>query len=256
MRFRDHTGIGGGDGGFHTTRWSIIDQIGSEAGNANSNLIGDMLESYWKPVYCCLRTKGYNNEQAKDLTQGFFHEVVLGRRLIQRADHNKGRFRTLLLTALDRYLTSEHRKKTAQKRIPDNKLVHIDWADGGRIPEQVCGATEEESFNYAWLSEMLDHILKEVEEKCRADGIGTYWDVFRDRVLSPIIECTEPPAMTTICDKYGIETTAKASNMIFTVKRRFESAVKRRLRQSVASDNEVDVELRALMRLCETKNAR
>jgi RNA polymerase sigma-70 factor (ECF subfamily) len=248
--------MGGGDGGFHTTRWSIIDQIGSKAGGVNSELVGDMLKSYWKPVYCCLRRKGYDNEQSKDLTQGFFHEVVLGRRLIQRADHNKGRFRTLLLTALDRYLTSEHRKKTAQKRIPDNKLVRIDWMVGGRIPEQVCGATGEESFNYAWLSELLDQILKEVEEKCRADGIEVYWDVFRDRVLSPIIEGTAPPAMGQICEEYGIETSAKASNMILTVKRRFESAVKRRLRQSVASDDEVDIELQALMRLCETKNAR
>ena len=103
---------------------------------------------------------------------------------------------------------------------------------------------------------MLDQILKEVEEKCRADGIEVYWDVFRDRVLSPIIEGTAPPAMGQICEEYGIETSAKASNMILTVKRRFESAVKRRLRQSVASDDEVDVELQALMRLCETKNAR
>jgi len=34
--------------------------------------MGEMLKTYWKPVYCYLRCKGYDNEQAKDLTQGFF----------------------------------------------------------------------------------------------------------------------------------------------------------------------------------------
>ena len=74
-------------------------------------------------MYCYLRRKNYDNERAKDLTQGFFHEVVLNRALIERADQAKGRFRSFLLHALNEYLIDEQRKETAQKRIPKDKLV-------------------------------------------------------------------------------------------------------------------------------------
>lgn len=251
MRFNDQTRIGGGDGSFQTTRWTMIGQIGSESDSKAAPLINDLMKLYWRPVYCCLRQKGYDNEASKDLTQGFFQEVVLGRKLIQRADHDKGRFRTLLLTALDRYLRSEYRKKKAQKRIPDSKLIQIDLMEAGVIPDQVCGDNDEESFNYAWLSGLLDNVLSEVEDKCSRDGSELYWKVFCERVLNPVIDDTEPVSIGELCDKYGIETPVKASNMILTVKRRFESALKRQLRQSVVCDEDVNTELKALLKLSE-----
>ena len=87
------TDMGGAGQAFLTTHWSIIENVGSSDEDRNQALIGLLLSKYWKPVYCYLRRKGYDNEQAKDLTQGFFHEVVLGRNLIQKADQSRGRFR-------------------------------------------------------------------------------------------------------------------------------------------------------------------
>ena len=106
MKGGDDTRIGGDGGRFPTTHWTVIDQV--EPGNTAQSrlLIGRLVTDYWKPVYCYLRRKGYGNEEAKDLTQGFFQEVVLGRKLIERADSARGRFRTLVLTALDRYLAN------------------------------------------------------------------------------------------------------------------------------------------------------
>lgn len=117
MQFDEHTSIGGDRRTFETTHWSIVEKIKSDDASCNKALVEELLGRYWKPVYCYLRQKGYNNEQAKDLTQGFFQEVVLGRKLVQQANHSKGRFRTFLLTALNRYLTSEYRKQTAHLQI-------------------------------------------------------------------------------------------------------------------------------------------
>ena len=39
-------------------------------------IVDRLLRRYWKPVYCYLRHKGYSNENAKDLTQGFFETVA------------------------------------------------------------------------------------------------------------------------------------------------------------------------------------
>ena len=93
MRHDDYTDVGGTGEAFLTTHWSIIEDVSSGDEDKNRALIGLLLNRYWKPVYCYLRRHRYDNEQAKDLTQGFFHEVVLGRGLIQKAEKYKGRFR-------------------------------------------------------------------------------------------------------------------------------------------------------------------
>ena len=70
---------GGARQRFLTTQWSLIENIKSGE-DQDKLLIGFLLEEYWKPVYCYLRRTGHDNEQAKDLTQAFFHEVVLNTR--------------------------------------------------------------------------------------------------------------------------------------------------------------------------------
>jgi len=255
MKRYDHTSMGGSTEDFLTTHWSVIDEIAVDDDTRNQALINELLKKYWKPVYCFLRHKGYDNEQAKDLTQGFFQEVVLTRKLIQYADKAKGRFRTLILSALGQYLAGVHRKETAQKRIPKDKLRQLEQLELAELPEPINGLTAEQSFNYAWLSSLLDELLVEVQAKCFKDDKTLHWQVFNDRVLQPIISNTHPPSLLEICNKYDIDSTAKASNMITTVNRRFRSALKRHIRRAVANDTDVDEELRELMQIFSKKNA-
>jgi hypothetical protein len=237
MKADKYTSIGGEKRTFGATCWTAIESIASKDDASSRALIGDFLKAYWKPVYCYLRHKGYNSERAKDLTQGFFHEVVLGRALIQRADRTKGRFRTLLLRALDRYLVSVHRKETAQKRIPEHKLIPLEDSTFGNLPEAAGNLDSDEVFHYAWVCELLDRMLEEVEAECRRNGMAVHWDMFNDRVLHPILTSAEPLSLEELCCKYSIDATTKASSMIFAVKRRFQAAAKRLLRQSVASEH-------------------
>ena len=76
-----------------------------------------------------------------------------------------------------------------------------------------------------------------------------HWQVFHDKILRPITEETSAPSMADICREYGIEDEKKASNMIVTVNRRFQAALKRHLRRSVACDDDVDEELHELMQI-------
>ena len=117
MSNHERTSMGGERETFLTTHWSLIEGIKKHQ-DKDRALIGLLLERYWKPVYCYLRRKGCGNEQAKDLTQGFLHEVVLNRHLVERAESSKGRFRWFLLHALNQYVLDEQRKETARKHIP------------------------------------------------------------------------------------------------------------------------------------------
>ena len=57
-----------------------------------------------------------------------------------------------------------------------------------------------------------------------------------------------PPALESICDKYDISSTVKASNMIVTIKRRFQALLQQHIRNSVMSDKEADEELKEIRR--------
>ena len=248
MKSDGYTSMGGAPGSFQATHWTAIERIGISNDICSAALVADLLRTYWKPVYCYLRHKGYNNEQAKDLTQGFFREVVLGRKLIQQADRVKGRFRTLLLRALDRYLISVHRKDTARKRIPQDRLISLEDSNFPELPKATSNLNSEDIFHYTWVCELLDRLLEEVETECLHRGMAMHWDLFHDRVLSPIITCAESPSLEELCHKYGVASTVKVSSMIFSVKRRFRSAMKRLMRKSVASEAQINEEMLELMK--------
>ena len=247
MGSHDETSMGGTAKVFLTTHWSLIKDIESDD-ERNRSLINLLIQRYWKPVYFYLRCKGYNNEQAKDLTQGFFHEVVLSRKLVQRADPAKGRFRSLLLSALERYLIDQISKETARKRIPKEKLVSLDIAQNWDLPDVVSESNPDDSYNYGWVSALLDQILSQVQTKCMEQNMEVHWNIFNDRILRPIAEDATCPSLTEICEKYGIENEKKASNMVITVKRCFQAALKECVRNTVTSEQEINEELREIMR--------
>ena len=245
--YHNYTDMGGLRESFLTTHWSLVEDIQSE-NNKDCVLIGLLLDRYWKPIYCYLRHKGYDNEQAKDLTQGFFHEVVLNKDLVQRADQSKGRFRTFLLHALDQYLLNEKRKQTTQKRSPKGKLVSFDIISPPALPEAVSRLNPEDSYNYAWTASMLDQVLSEVEAKCHEDGLELHWTVFQDKVAQPILGDSSPPSFADICEKYGIDDQKKAANMLTTVKRRLQKALNQFLRNTATSDDEIHEEFAEIVK--------
>jgi len=240
------TNTGGAGYAFLTTQWSLIEGVQS-AQDKDGALIGALLTRYWKPVYWYLRRRGCDNEQAKDLTQGFFHEIVLNRGLLQRADRSKGRFRAFLRHALDQYLRNENTKARARKRRPGGKRIPFDPADPPALPQTICSMTPEDCYNYAWLSDLLEQVLTEVRTDCQSDGLQVHWQIFYERLVRPILEDFAPPSLQEVGQRCGVEEEKKVANMLVTVKRRFQTALRRRVRNTVAQEDEVDDEVQELL---------
>lgn len=250
------TTMGGTENVFQTTCWIDICKARTSDKAQRKAIIGNLLRKYWRPVYCYLRHKGYDNERAKDLTQGFFHEVVLGHELIQKADQTKGRFRTFLLTALGHYVSNVYRNETTKKRMPKGRLVHFNEFNECDEPNISTTATAEEVFHYTWASNLLDEVITKVKNEYCSSGKESHWKVFDEKVLVPILTNAHPPLLTEICSKYGIDSTSKASNMILTVKRRLGTVIKQCLRQFVQSESEVEDEFNELLKILSNSNAR
>jgi len=247
MEYDDRTNMGGAGEVFLTTHWSLIEQAQLDD-DKDRALIGLLLQRYWKPVYCYLRRLGYHNEEAKDLTQGFFCEVVLSRDLIGRVDPSKGRFRTLLLHALKQYVVDQERKDTAQKRIPPDKLVPLEVVEPEALPHTVLELDPEQTFDYTWKTELLGRVLSDVEDRYTKQRQETYWYVFRDRVLAPTLEDNQTPSLAQLCERYEIASEVQASNMLTTVKRHFRNVLREHVRQTVLTGEAVDEELREIFR--------
>ncbi|MHC4440808.1 MAG: RNA polymerase sigma factor [Planctomycetota bacterium] len=241
MRPKDQTDMGGLRGSFLTTHWSLIDGIQKHQ-DKDRSLISLLLERYWKPVYCYLRRKGYRNEEAKDLTQGFFHEIVLNRCLIERADSSKGRFRSFLLHALDQYLIDRIRRESTLSHIPKEKLVPLDIANPPELPQNVLECSPEYCFAYTWKSELLERTLAQVKADCEQQGMKQHWLLFCEKVLEPTLNNKKSEPMKVIAERFGIKSESTAFNMLLTVKRRFKTTLRANLRITVISEDDIDEE--------------
>ena len=241
--YDDSTTMGGKNRIFPVTRWSEIINLKLSDEAQKNLIINELLKRYWKPIYCYLRSKGYNNETAKDITQSFFQEVVLGRELIQKADQTKGLFRTFLLTAIDRYVIDLHRYQATSKRRPDGQMFQLSDIDLSGVPAITSDSTPEQSFHIAWISNLLDRVLCEVKNEFFNNNKKVHWQLFDDKILKSIIESSKSPSLKDMCEKYGIDGEKRVSNMIITVKRRLRKSLERCLRQFARSDSQVKQEI-------------
>ena len=89
-----HTLTGPSD--FPTTRWTLVIAAADPQRKEARSALVSLCEGYWYPLYAYIRRRGYPADQAQDLTQQFFIRVLEGRYL-DRADPDKGRFRSFML---------------------------------------------------------------------------------------------------------------------------------------------------------------
>jgi RNA polymerase sigma-70 factor (ECF subfamily) len=193
-------------------------------------VLAELCTKYWKPLYHYLRCKGFSNEEAKDLVQGFFTENVLGREFLQRVDRTRGKFRNFLLVAIRNYAINVQKKD----KTPSELDGEANELRGINDPE-----TE---FNRTWADELLRQILKELENECHRKGKIAHWQIFREWLLEPTID-DDRAQMSSICEKYGVTSASQAYNMISKTKMRFRAILRSHLRSFVDSDAEVDAEI-------------
>src|SRR5208282_5802991 len=100
---------------FPTTRWTLVVAAADPQRKDARSALVSLCEGYWYPLYVYLRRRGYPADQAQDLTQEFFIRLLEGRYL-DRADPEKGRFRSFLLTSLKFFVADEEDRRRAHKR--------------------------------------------------------------------------------------------------------------------------------------------
>ena len=221
----EDTSYGGQNPRFQTTEWTKILDSG-----LGKSLLAELYARYWRPVYSYLRRRGFSNDDAKDLIQGFFSEKVLGQQLLLKADRAKGRFRTFLLTAVKNYAIDLHRKEKPMQELDER----IDRSSDADDPEA--------EFDIVWAQELLKEVLQKLEAECRTRKKELHWRLFEAWLIDPKIGDGKTD-MSDLCAELGIDDAGKAYNMIANLKGRFQKIARGCLRRHVGSDAEVDDEI-------------
>src|SRR5437868_3621394 len=104
-----------GNGAFATTQWSVVLRAAETSSPTGRLALERLCRAYWHPLYAYVRRRGHSPEEAQDLTQAFFARL-LEKHYLAHADRQRGKFRTFLLTSLQRFLINEWQKGEAHKR--------------------------------------------------------------------------------------------------------------------------------------------
>jgi len=223
------TAIGGPHGQFPSTQLSLLEA--ATAGLPNEAL-DRVAALYWKPVYRFIRLKfRKNNEDAKDLTQGFF-ATALQRDFFARFDPLKASFRTYLRMAVERFAAGQHAAANRQKRGGDVEFEPIgDQAVATESPEQV--------FEREWQRQLFALALDDLRAHCEASGKQLWFGIFEAYDLA----AGDRPTYADLAARHGIAETS-VTNHLAWARRMLRGLVAERLRGVTSGDRELREEMR------------
>lgn len=163
--------------GFETTQWSLVIAAGEQVGLPRNELLGELCQRYWRPLYGFARRSGQSVQAAEDSVQAFFVHLLSGDAL-SVADRDRGRFRTFLLSSLQNFLRNEHARGTTVRRGGGQRLLSLDVrdAEGSLVNEQATMATPEAEFERRWALTVLDEALSSLATLYASRGKSATFD--------------------------------------------------------------------------------
>lgn len=240
---------GGVPGSFPATRWTLVGRAGGADGNANLVAVAEIVRLYAPALHAHLMHRHQcDKHRADDLLQGFLADKVLEQRLIGYADPKRGRFRTFLLTALDRYVIDQHRHDSAQKRSSKSPLHDIEaHVDALSTPE--AERDDRNAFDRAFAREVVHEVLSTMRQQCEATERRDLWDVFDVRYLKPAMEGAKPEPHESIAHRLRLASADQSGNLLITAKRMFTREFMAVVSRYAADENEVREEVDDLWRV-------
>ena len=229
-----------GSSQFPTTRWTLVVAAGDPGRKEAGAALASLCENYWYPLYAYLRRRGYAADQAQDLTQEFFARVLEGRYL-DRADPEKGRFRSFILTSLKFFVADEGDRDRAQKR-GGGALVPLEFSSGEERyqREPAHDDTPERIFERRWALSVIDRVVEKLREEFVRHGRPEHFE----RLKTFLLGHSEAPYAALAGE---MNTSAGALKVaIHRLRKRYRELFRQEIADTVADPSEVESELRFL----------
>jgi RNA polymerase sigma factor (sigma-70 family) len=232
---------------FTTTHWSVVLEVQSESPAAQEAL-EKLCRIYWRPIYNFVQRQGIGPEEAEDITQAFFADL-LEHRSLTAVRKEKGRFRSYLLGALKYFLADERRRAMAIKRGKGQRLIPFEElsADERTEMEPADPVTAEQIYERRWASILLERVLNLLKNEYGAAGNTALFNSLKQ--LLP----DEPgaPSQASVAAQLGM--TENAVRQAFhRFRQRYQSLLREEIAHTVATAGDVEDELRHLIAVVRT----
>lgn len=205
----------------------------------------ELCRLYWYPLYAFVRRQGHGPDEARDLTQEFFAQL-LGKNFIAAADPGRGKFRTFLLVALKRMLGHERERAQALKRGGGVAHVALDAEEGEELYrlEPATDETPERLYERRWAQSLLETVIARVRQECDAAGRAGRFEVLKVFLIDERPEESYAEAAA----RLGLSESAVKS-AIFRLRQRYAEIFREEIGRTVSSPLEVDEEIRHLLEI-------
>ena len=236
------------DDRFPPTRRSVIEAVRSIDSEERERALESLCAAYWKPIYKYIRLR-WNRpaDEAQDLTQGFFIEV-LERELLEKFAPKEGRLRTYLRVCVDSFVSNEDKAGRRQKRGGNVAHVALDFAAaeeelGGAVMDPAAIPSPEsleEFFEKEWLRSLFSLAVEELHQFCVARERERTFRLFEAYDL----EGHDKISYEQLAKEYAIPVT-DVTNALAWARREFRRITLARLRELCGSEEEFRREARA-----------
>jgi RNA polymerase sigma factor (sigma-70 family) len=234
---------------FPVTRWSVIDAVKSQDPAEQTRALDALFAAYWKPVYKYVRLR-WNQpaEDAQDLTQGFFAEM-LERDLLAKYDPAKSKLRTYLRLCADSFVMNQEKAASRQKRGGSARHVALDFqgAEGELAGSAIDPASIpspdslEEFFEKEWVRSLFALAVEDLRTLCAERERERTFRLFEEYDLSGDGEISYEK----LAVEHGIPLT-DVTNALSWARREFRRIALERLRELCGSEEEFHREARAV----------
>jgi DNA-directed RNA polymerase specialized sigma24 family protein len=233
---------------FNNTHWSVVTRAKQDSAVA----LNALCLAYRSPLLTWLRCRGEKPEDAEDCVQGFF-EHLLSHDFLRGVARERGRFRTFLLAALQNYLRDQQRRAGAAKRGGGQVLQSLEATNGEGKPLYSPASpspTPDNEYDRAWAGAVLAGAFKRLEAECARSGRAALC-----AALEPVLFADpQAPAHAQIGQKLGL-TEAAVKMAALRTRQRLKKLIRDEVLQTVASEGDLEEELRYLLTLFSNSGA-
>ena len=207
---------------FPATRWSLIVSTPEN----REAVMNELCRLYWRPLYTFARRTGLSIEDAEDITQRFFQDLMQEQSsLLSDANPAVGKLRTLFLRVLQRRISDHHRHQNRAKR-GGGSVVSLNTQEAEaslQIPSNAV--SPEAAFDRQWALSVLQLALGRLEKDFNIAGRSTQFTA-----LTPFLGLNaESGSYTELQRVLNITETAARQSV-----HRFRERFRRHLRAEIA----------------------
>jgi RNA polymerase sigma factor (sigma-70 family) len=235
---------------FPSTHWSVVVAAGenqAEFETAHAAL-AELCETYWRPLYSFVRSRGYSVHDAQDLTQSFF-AYVIEHKIYARVDRQKGRFRSFLLASLKNFLADASDRKRTLKRGggQDFLPLHEDQIQEVESLFQARGSAtnEDQIFDRSWAEALVTAGLERISKDYKSEGKEK---LFSELKIFLAGGADLLPTYAELATHLGITESTLRSH-VTRLRARYREALRAEVRRTVDTEAEVNEELHELLRV-------